>query len=304
MSIVLPLLNRWLRWTEKPQMARAKTPDKLRRSFELKSKLFFHAPLGTLMRWMTLGDVSALEVAPKSPEGQMHLLYFHGGAYIFGAPETHGAMIASLVKRTGGRAYLPAYRKAPEHPFPAAPDDAVACYRAMLEQGIDPRNIVIGGDSAGGGIALSVLGQLAKLGLPMPAGTFAFSPVVDMTYSSASVVENEAADVVLPASQIKTIQEMYLCDADPRDPLASPVFADFTGATPVWLVVGNTEILRDDFVRMAEHLNSCGVSVQFKMESDHPHVWPIFHNILPEARTTLDDLSLWIKQQLQRSAGN
>lgn len=293
MSLIRPVLNRWLRLTEKPLIARA-TPHRLRRSLETKSRIFFWPPRGTSFTETPLaGRPTTWVNAPEGKRGRDPLiLYFHGGGYVFGSPRTHRAMLAQLSRRTGLPACLPDYRKAPEHPFPAAIEDTIDCYVAAIQPG---RPVVIGGDSAGGGLVLALLHEILRRGLPHPLGTFAFSPLTDMTFSGASFRGNEQADVELPATRAGEMSQMYLRGADPSNPLASPLFGDFTDAPPVWLVAGDTEILLDDTRRMAKRLVARGVNVTCKIEHDLPHVWPILHNLLPEARATLDQLAIWIR---------
>jgi len=294
MSLVKPALNTWLRCIEKPAMARADTPSKLRQSFEAKARLFFHAPWGTTQAWHTRAGLPTLEVTARASHATPVILYIHGGAFIFGSPRTHAAMLARLCHFAKARAVLPTYRRAPEHPFPAALQDCKAAYLALLEEGVGARDIVLGGDSAGGALALTLLALLLKEEAPLPAKVFALSPLTDLTYSAPSITENAERDVVLPVSQIPQIQNMYLAGHDPHDPAASPLFADFEGAPPVFLTVGDTEILRDDGLRMRDRLQEARVDVTFELGRNLPHVWPLFHNTLPEARHTLRTLAHWI----------
>jgi acetyl esterase/lipase len=157
---------------------------------------------------------------------------------------------------------------------------------------------VLGGDSAGGGLALALLAELIRHGAPLPAACFALSPLADMTFSGASITENAAGDVILPASRIEELTALFLGDQDPADPRVSPLFARFDGAPPVWLTAGSTEILRDDSRRLADHLRDAGVDVSYTETHDLPHVWPIFQTFLPEARASLRDLGAWISQQV------
>lgn len=291
MSLRLRLLNRWLRLTERPALERAQDPEKLRRSFERKARLFFHPPRGTRYETLHLDGAKMVQVTPRSANPAAPVtLYFHGGAYVFGSPKTHAAMLARLCAMTGGTALLPWYRLAPEHPFPAALDDALAAYSAVAARHGPP---IIGGDSAGGGLALALLGRILQEGLPRPLGCFAFSPLTDQTFSGESIQTQAKRDVVLPASRVDEMAQMYLQGADRADPGASPLFGAFHSAPPVWLTAGDTEILLDDTRRMAAHLRAQGISVTERIVSDHPHVWPMFHNILPEACSTLRDLARW-----------
>lgn len=299
MSLIARLLIPYLRLTEKRRLARAQDPEDLRRAFERNARLFFWPPRGARFRDIRIAGVPATEV--NAAETGPLILYLHGGGYIFGSPRTHRAMLAALSAQTGAPALLPDYRKAPEHAFPAALDDAVAVYRQVMHR---PGGVILGGDSAGGGLALTLMAEVLRQDLPLPLGLFAFSPLTDMTYSGASLRENAERDAVLPAGRTGDITEMYLQGADPRDPRASPLFAAFTGAPPIWLTASDSEILRDDTLRMTARLRALGVNVTVVMEPDLPHVWPIFHNILPEARRTLSDLAKWISSLSPRSADN
>lgn len=290
MSWQLRLLNRHLRWFEKPALARH-DKDRLRRSFAFKSRLYFHAPLGSAFQRDILDGVPVQWARARGVQPAPVILYFHGGAYVFGTSTTHRAMLAKLSALTGLPACLPDYRLAPEYAFPAQIDDALACYRALRAT----HEVIIGGDSAGGGLALALLHEILAQGLAPPMGVFAFSPLTDVTYSGASVAENAARDCVLSASRIGEMLEMFLRGQDPRDPRASPLFGRFTGAPPVWMTVGDTEILRDDTLRMQAALVAQGVQSMARVQPDHPHVWPIFHNVLPEAGQTLRDLAGWIR---------
>ncbi|MGC1497097.1 MAG: alpha/beta hydrolase [Sulfitobacter sp.] len=270
----------------------------MRKALELQSRLFFHAPRGTSQRWIKLGNVPALEITP--PQGATKprtLLYFHGGAFTFGSPRTHSAMIAQLAHRVGARAILPQYRLAPEATFPAAADDALTAWQALIDQGCAPQDIVIGGDSAGSALAFSLLADLIAKGAPLPGAVFGFSPLTDLTFSNQSLRDNAEHEAVLPAEKAGEMAQMFLAGHTPKDPRVSPIFGKFNGAPPVWITVGDTEILLDDSRKFAQVCERDYVDVTLVERHDLPHVWPFFHNILPEARETLDELALWIKQQ-------
>lgn len=291
------LLNVWLRQTEKRFLDRAKDPATLRRHMERTARVFFRAPRGVEFNTISLGlaqipaeRVTALSVVGGIGGGPM-ILYLHGGGYLFGSPRTHRALVAHLAVRTGLLAVLPRYRLGPEHPFPAAPDDALAAYYAVMDH---PGGIILGGDSAGGGLALALLAQICALGLRQPLGTFCFSPLTDLTFSGASFSANAKADPLLPAHRAIEMAQMYLQGAVATDPRASPIFADFTGAGPVWMTAATTEILLDDAERMADHLMMQGIDVTCVIEPNLPHVWPLFHGLIPEASQTLAELTGWI----------
>lgn len=302
MSVRARILNHYLRWTEKPFLSRVSSPAALRRNLEIKAKVFFHGPRGTAHDWKDLAGAPALHITPRGVEGRRTILYLHGGGHVFGSPSTHAAMVAHLAKRAGANAVLPRYPLAPENPFPAAPDHCLAAYRALLATGADPREVVVGGDSAGGNLAFALLADLSAAGDPLPAGVFGLSPLTDLAFTGESYVRNAVADVELPAERLREVALGYLGACSPDYPRASPLYADFTGAPPVWLAVGDTEILFDDTRRLAAHLEAQGVSVDLTIEQDLPHVWPLFHNLIPEANVTLDQLAGWIRAQTGASA--
>lgn len=309
MSLRARFLSAWLRRFEKPFLARTVDPVPIRHRFDLTAKYLFHAPRGTQMQWQALEAgqrrVDALEIVPQNLNCDAVLFYIHGGAFVFGSPNTHAAMLAALCKRLGARAILPRYGLAPETPYPAAPSDVRTAWEGLCASGVAPQNIIVGGDSAGGALALSLLAELVAEKASLPAGLFCFSPLTDLTYSGESFTTNAEKEALLPASRARESIELYLQTQDPADPAVSPLFADFAGACPVWLTVGDTEILRDDSRRLARRLSDEKVRVTFEEHPDLPHVWPLFHNTLPEARQTLDSLAVWIRQQAPETpAGN
>ena len=294
MSLRARLLNLSLRVFEKSHLARAEDPAALREGFERKARFWFRPPRGSRFIRDRIGGGPALRVLGPGVDlgdGPV-ILYFHGGGYVFGSPDTHRAMLARLSAPSGMPACLPAYRLAPEHPFPAAVEDGLAALSALADH---PGGVVLGGDSAGGGLALAVLGAALAQSGPVPRALFAFSPLTDLTFSGESFRRNARADAMLPASRAHETADMYLQGADARDPRASPLFADFTGAPPVWLTAGDTEILLDDTRRMAARMRAQGVDVTVRIARDLPHVWPMFGGYIPEAQATLTDLAGWLR---------
>ena len=185
---------------------------------------------------------------------------------------------------------------APKNPFPAAFNDALAAYDALLHLGYLPSQIVLGGDSAGGGLALSLLYWLLSQGRATPSGVFALSPVTDLTFSGVSFVENAHSDVVLHAVRCNESVDMYLDGHNPRDPRVSPLFGDFTGAPPVYLTVGDREIFLDDTQRMTRLLSAAGAEVTCIVCPNLPHVWTLFAGFLPQADSTLRGLATFVHQ--------
>ncbi len=285
MSFARPFLNLFLRAFEKPFLAKAPGPDEVREGFERKARVLF-APRGRVsVTECALGGVPALEVElAKGPSDQAAVLYLHGGGYVFGSARTHSGLGAALALRTGLPVYLPDYRLAPEHPYPAALEDARAAYDALRAEG---REVFLGGDSAGGGLVLALLGQLAREGVLGPKLTFAFSPLTDFSFTNPSLGQNADADVLLPVARAEETGEIYLAGQDPRDPGASPYFGTYPGAGEVMLFVSRTEILLNDTLKMAARLRALGVMVSCEIAADLPHAWPYFERFLPEARASL-----------------
>lgn len=291
-------LNRALRWGVKPILARMGRPGRVRWALDHGARLLFRPPPETVTRVAELAHLPCLWVTNRArthpPRADKVVLYLHGGGYVAGSPRAYTHLLARIARLTQMQVCAPEYRKAPEHPFPAAFDDAVGGFEALLNLGYRPENIVIGGDSAGGGLALALLAHLNAKGV-LPAGVFAFSPFVDATFSGTSIRENEEADPVLPASQKDQMAAWILNGAAPDDPRISPLYATFTAPLPpVFLQVSNTEILRDDAMRMAEKLRAAGASVEVDLWPDPPHVWVFFPRLLPEAREALRRVAAFI----------
>lgn len=299
MSWQRALVNLALRLGERRYLARADDPHDIRARFERKARVWLRPPRGARLCPDTLvaagRELPALRVGTGAA-GAPVLLYFHGGGYVFGSPHSHAGMLARLCDMAGASARLPEYRLAPEHPYPAALDDARAAFAALVGRGVAADRIVLGGDSAGGGLALALLADLGRCGGPMPAGLFAFSPLTDLTFSGDSIVANAAADVLLPAGREREMARLYLQGGDPLQPGASPLWADFAGAPPVLLLAGDTEILLDDTRRMAARLAAQDVAVVTRIGHDLPHVWPILWRWLPEGDTGLRRTAGWIRQ--------
>lgn len=302
MRFPLGLLNFVLRWVEKPKLARAVDVMAMRRRFECQSRLVFANVPDCAVVAATLpgadGELPVLWVQHKVPSRDGVILYLHGGAYTMGSPRTHAAMLARLCQLTGLRAVLPDYRMAPEHPFPAGSDDALAAYRALLARGYDAGKIALGGDSAGGGLMLGLLHRIGAEGLEMPGAVFALSPWTDLTLSGDSMVANAARDPFLPAVRTAYIRDMYLAGADPELPHASPLFGVFKGAPPVLVQVGDSEILLDDSRRIVAAMLREGVDARLEVWPDVPHVWQMFQGRLPAADRALAGVAAFLKEVL------
>ena len=229
---------------------------------------------------VTAGAAPALWVDVKRARRDRVVLYLHGGAFIAETPRFHGALLARICREGRARGLMLSYRLAPEHPYPAALDDSVAAYRWLLGQGIAANRIIVAGDSAGGNLTLALLLRARDEGLPLPAGAVALSPVADFTFSGDSVQRNDGVDDMFSADLMPGLVPVYLPQAALRThPHVSPLFGDFAGMPPLLLIVGSTELLLDDSVRVAQRCPGAQLLVWDGM----PHVFPGF-DFLPEAR--------------------
>lgn len=230
------------------------------------------------------------------------LLYLHGGGYVMGSPAMERAFIAAIAVEAGAPDVFSAdYRLAPEHVFPAALEDATAAYLGMLDGGVDPRRLVVVGDSAGGGLALSLLVSLRDAGHPLPAGAVLFSPWVDLTNGSDTFLSNAASDY-LPAMHLRAAVE-YLGEADPATPTASPLHADLSGLPPLLVLAGGREMILADSTRLAERAGSAGVDVELVVEADMFHVWPVVVPTHPASLAAIDRAARWIRLRTRQGGG-
>lgn len=258
-------------------------------------------PSGFRTSTTTLGGRPALAVEPEQgarPAGT--ILYFHGGGNVYGSPEAVLSLTAQLVVKTGLRALSPDYRRAPEHPFPAAIQDTLSAYRALLDDGTDPSTIVLAGDSAGGGLTVTTCLAARDQGLPLAAAIVAFSPGLDATRTGESMDTKAGVDPILTRAGVQRTGAMYLAGQDPRQPLLSPaVVADLTGFPPTLLQVGTNEILLDDSTRLAARATAAGVDIILDITAEVPHVFQSFAGgPLDEADQALDRAALFINQHI------
>jgi epsilon-lactone hydrolase len=233
-----------------------------------------------------IGGVAALRLVPPAATGAA-LLYLHGGGYVIGSARSGAGLAAALALRTKATAYSLDYRLAPEHPFPAAVEDGLAAYRALLDAH-DPAQLVVAGDSAGGGIALALLLAARDLGLPQPAAVAVMSPWVDLTLAGESMRTKEADDATFDAADVAAYVPLYVGDGDPADPRVSPLLADLSGLPPLLVQVGTTEVLLDDATRLAARAAASHVDVTLEAVARAPHVFQHFAGQLGEADDALD----------------
>ncbi|MDP3077309.1 alpha/beta hydrolase fold domain-containing protein [Bradyrhizobium sp.] len=247
-----------------------------------------------------LGDVRAFRVAaPDAPRGNV-VLHFHGGGYLIGSAKGSLEYAGRLAAAAGGACYTVDYRLAPEHPYPAAIDDAISAYRALLARGIPAGSILLSGESAGGGLALALALALRTAGDPLPAGILAVAPFTDLTVSGASVRAFNGDDPAANRDLLTFMGASYFQGHEPTDPLVSPLFGDLTGLPPLFVTATQGECLLDDTTRLAERAEKAGVDVTLRLAEDSVHVYTIFP-FLPETRATMEEVAVWARRHLRRN---
>jgi len=251
-------------------------------------------PSDVICEKVSANGVDAEWIAAPGAAADRVILYFHGGGYVLGSINTHRAMVSRIARASIARALAIDYRLAPEHPFPAAVDDAIASYRWLLAQGYKPHKIVIAGDSAGGGLTLAALLAIRDAKLPMPAGAVPISPWTDLEGTGESVRTRAARDVMVTQENLAGSAKQYYGAHNPKDPLVSPVHADFSGLPPMLIHVGDAEILLDDATRVAKSAKAAGVNVELEVWDDMPHVWHVFAKILPEGQQAIDKIGKFV----------
>jgi acetyl esterase/lipase len=293
MSIRAEMLRMALRLTKSD----GSHPDiaAIRRSMRFYQRITPRPPAGTQIDRLDPGGVPALRVGTARSRRDCHVLYLHGGAYAYGSPALFQDLTWRIADATTARVLCLDYRLAPEHPFPAAIDDAVAAYHWLLGGGADPKRIVLMGDSAGGGLVFSTLLRLRDEGVALPAAAVGISPWTDLALTGASVTRNAKADPMLNAAQAQAFASLYLRDADPRHPHASPLYGDHRGLPPSLIQVGSDEILRDDAERMAQNLRQAGCAAELEVWPRMPHDWLLFARILPEGRRAIERIGAFVR---------
>ena len=243
------------------------------------------------------GGVPAEWVSAPDAEADRAVLYLHGGGYVVGSPASHRELAGRLSAAAGARVLVIDYRLAPEHPFPAAVDDATAAYRWLFEQGVEPAGAAICGDSAGGGLAVAALVALRDAGDPMPAAGVCLSPWVDLEGLGEAMTARAKLDLMVGREGLLESAAMYLAGADARTPLAAPLYADLQGLPPLLIQVGTSETLYDDSTRLEERARAAGVDVTLQTWEDMVHVWHLFAPLLPEGQQAIEAIGEFLRGQ-------
>ncbi len=216
------------------------------------------------------------------------LLYLHGGGYVIGSLDSHRHLAAEAGRAARIAALALDYRLAPEHPFPAAVDDALAGYRFLLGRGISPGRVAIAGDSAGGGLVVAAMLAIREAGLPQPGCGWCISPWVDMEAIGETMTSKAPADPTVQRAGLLDMAKMYLSGADPRSPLAAPIYGNLSGLAPLMIQVGACETLLDDALRLAKIGGAADVRVDLQIWPEMIHVWHLFHPELKAGRQAID----------------
>ena len=282
------LFRRLMAGTMRRQIA-VRLKEDLRESRRSMDKLGMRARLPKTLRTepVMIGDLAAEWIIPEQVNDGRVFLYLHGGAYCLGSIRSHRFLTGYITQAARARVLLIDYRLAPEHPFPAAVEDTAAAYRYLLEQGIAPDKITIGGDSAGGGLTMAALVSLRDQGEPLPDTAVCISPWTDLAGSGRSNETKQAVDFTLSPALLRRYAALYLDGCEPTVPLASPIYADLSGLPPTLILVGSEEILLDDAIRLAEKAEADGVTVTLEVWQEMIHVWPALAMFIPEGRQAI-----------------
>lgn len=259
---------------------------------------FFPPVDGTEIEPASLGGVNGEWVRAKDARRDAVLLYLHGGGYVVGSSRSHRHIVAAIGAASGLSAFSADYRLAPEHPFPAAVDDGVAAYKALLDSGIAASRIAIAGDSAGGGLTLATLLAARDKGLPMPACAVAISPWADLAQSGEAHRTRAGRDPMIAKDGLDQMAAAYLAGADGKTPLASPAYASFKGLPPLLIQVGSEEALHSDAEAVKARAEEAGVEVSFESWAGMVHVWHAFHPILSEGRDAVARIGSYLKAHI------
>jgi acetyl esterase/lipase len=296
-SLRLRLAAWLLRLVAKPSLRHTRTPERAARDFARSTRLLPHPPFVRHLE-RPLNGVPAHWIAVGDPAPGRAILWLHGGAFFSGSGRTHAGFLGRLATLSGVEVVAPDYRLLQEAPFPAALDDALAAWDGLAALGLRPSGVALGGDSAGGGLALSLLSLLLARG-ERPAALALVSPWTDLTLSGESLRSHGPRDALIPVERMAEVVALYLGGADPRDPRASPAFADYPGAPPALIQVGDREALLSDAEAVAARLRAGGGEVTLDLWPHAPHVWHAFDGLVPESRAALARMAAFLQTSFE-----
>jgi acetyl esterase/lipase len=274
------------------------TLEERRQGFEALAKFF---PVGPEVECepVDAGGVPAEWVTSPGVRPDKVLLHFHGGGYVLGSLHTVRQLVSRLAAATGVRGLSLDYRLAPENPFPAAVEDATAAYRWLLGTGVDSSAVALSGDSAGGGLVIAALVALRDAGDPLPAAGVCLSPWVDLEGIGESMTTKADVDPMVERDGLLELAQLYLAGADPRTPLAAPLYAELQGLPPLLIQAGTAETLLDDSTRLADRAREAGVDVTLEPWEEMVHVWHAFASMLPEGQQAIDRVGEFLRKLLE-----
>lgn len=281
----------------RPRIDGTTSIGQLRARSERGAARFGGAPKGVDVESLSIGAIAAEWIRPAGHDADPRtILYFHGGGYVMGSLTSHRGVVARFVRESGIRALHFAYRLAPEHPFPAALDDAVSTYSWLLSQGVQPRQIAFLGDSAGGGLCLATLLALRERGIALPAAAAALSPWTDLACTGDSYARG---DDLAPIGAWQFFSHCYAGRVPLDHPLVSPLHADLAGLPPLWLCAGDAEAMADDSILFAAKARAAEVDVQLLLGRGLVHCYPVFSPLFPEATQALQEACHFLRRALQ-----
>lgn len=260
----------------------------------------FVVPDGLDIEADTFGHVPVEWVIPRGSPAAPVIFHLHGGGYVLGNPAASRPLTTALALKSGARVVSVGYRLAPEHPFPAAVDDATAAYRALLAQGRRAKEIAVGGESAGGGLAVAMLVAARDEGLALPSSAFAISPWTDLSCAAASFDARAKLDPMLTRRALREMADAYLAGASAWKPLASPLFANLGGLPPLLIHAGSDEVLFDDARLLHSAAQAAGVASTLHVHEGMIHVWHMFHPVLPEGGEAIDEIAAFLASRWRR----
>jgi len=303
LSLRAELVRFALRRFFKGRSGQAPTIETLRRNYGGLGRLAPRPPRGTLVERLDLGGVRAVSIATPQSRPDRHILYFHGGGHVSGSPKLYRDFTWRIAAAARARTLMTYHRLAPEHPYPAAIEDAANAYRALVAGGADPRTMALMGESAGGGLVLGVLLKLRDEGTALPTAAVTISPWTDLALSGNSYRQNADADPMIATADAARMASYYLGETDPRTPYASPLYGDPAGLPPTLIQVGSDEILLDDSVHMAERMRAAGCEVELEVWPRMPHAWHVWARVMPEARKAIGRIGAFVQDKWRMANG-
>jgi epsilon-lactone hydrolase len=287
----------WSSWMEAARANPNETPEDVRARVEHWGDLTAE-PDGVDYAEIEVAGLPALWAIPKGSAEDRVVLSFHGGGFVSGSITTHRKLFGHLAKAVGARALITDYRGTPIHSHPVPLEDTTAAYRWVLDQGIDANHVAVAGDSSGGGLALSTMLRARELGLPTAAALMLMSPWVDMTVSAETYDSNRTTEPFFHKEVVAGLAAMFLAGGDPKDPLASPLYADLSGMPPMYIQVGGDETLLDDSRELERRARDAGVEVRLDVFPEQLHTFQMAAGRAPEADDAVRRFADWVRSRL------